>query len=578
MAPTCHRRSAVASATLPRCGAAAGGAAKFGDFTEANQRGSPQLAGSLTTRKENHVTTHRSDGEVLQISPKDYARRWKTLAMLALSLLIIGLDNTILNVALPSLQEEFDASSSTLQWIVDSYLLVFAGLLLTMGTIGDRFGRKRALQLGLLLFGGASLAVLVVDTANQLIAVRAAMGVGGALIMPATLSIITNVFPKEERGKAIGIWAAMGAVGIGLGPLGGGLLLEWFDWTAVFLVNVPVAAIALAAGAVLVPNSRDPEPGAFDFAGALLSITTLVTLVYGIIEAPERGWTDPLVLASFGVAAALAVGFVRWERRTASPMLNLSYFRNPRFSVASAGLGFASFALFGAIFAMTQYLQDAHGYSALEAGGAMVPLAFGLMMGAGSSHKLVPKVGPAKVMVAGLVGLGTMLSLTLMWTPDMAYWPIGLWFFGVALSMGWILGTATASVMGSVPEEKSGVASAMNDVTRQVGGALGTAVIGSLIASIYSSKIADSVETLPEEQRGVAGDSVGQANAVAETLPAADGANLVDEAGRAFTDALGFGFGAAAVVAVLGAVAVRRWLPARPQRDDTDVVDLPQAA
>jgi MFS transporter, DHA2 family, multidrug resistance protein len=578
MAPTCHRRSAVASATLPRCGAAAGGAAKFGDFTEANQRGSPQLAGSLTTRKENHVTTHRSDGEVLQISPKDYARRWKTLAVLALSLLIIGLDNTILNVALPSLQEEFDASSSTLQWIVDSYLLVFAGLLLTMGTIGDRFGRKRALQLGLLLFGGASLAVLVVDTANQLIAVRAAMGVGGALIMPATLSIITNVFPKEERGKAIGIWAAMGAVGIGLGPLGGGLLLEWFDWTAVFLVNVPVAAIALAAGAVLVPNSRDPEPGAFDFAGALLSITTLVTLVYGIIEAPERGWTDPLVLASFGVAAALAVGFVRWERRTASPMLNLSYFRNPRFSVASAGLGFASFALFGAIFAMTQYLQDAHGYSALEAGGAMVPLAFGLMMGAGSSHKLVPKVGPAKVMVAGLVGLGTMLSLTLMWTPDMAYWPIGLWFFGVALSMGWILGTATASVMGSVPEEKSGVASAMNDVTRQVGGALGTAVIGSLIASIYSSKIADSVETLPEEQRGVAGDSVGQANAVAETLPAADGANLVDEAGRAFTDALGIGFGSAVVVAVLGAVAVWRWLPARPQRDDTDVVDLPQAA
>ena len=208
----------------------------------------------------------------MTIDSVHYARRWKTLAVLSLALLIIGLDNTILNVALPSLQKHFDASSSTLQWIVDSYLLVFAGLLLTMGTIGDRFGRKRALQTGLALFGGSSLAVLFVDSANGLIAVRAAMGIGGALIMPATLSIISNVFPREERGKAIGIWAGMASMGIGLGPLFGGLLLEYFDWTSVFLLNVPVAAIAIAAGAVLVPESRDPEPGAFDFVGALLSV------------------------------------------------------------------------------------------------------------------------------------------------------------------------------------------------------------------------------------------------------------------------------------------------------------------
>jgi Na+/melibiose symporter-like transporter len=258
-------------------------------------------------------------------------------------------------------------------------------------------------------------------------------------------------------------------------------------------------------------------------------------------------------------------------------MLDLSYFRNPRFSVASLGLSMASFALFGAIFAMTQFLQDAHGYSALEAGAGMVPLAFGLVMGAGSSHKLVAKVGTAKVMSAGLVGLGTMLSLTLLWSPDMSYWPIGLWFYGVALSMGWILGPATTSVMSSVPEEKSGVASAMNDVTRQVGGALGTAVIGSLIASIYSSKMEDSVATLPEGQRHVAEDSVGQANAVAETLPAAEGASLADSAARAFTDAMGLGFGAAAIIAVLGAVAVRRWLPAKPRSDEVDVSGVPAA-
>jgi EmrB/QacA subfamily drug resistance transporter len=508
------------------------------------------------------------------IDPKVYARRWKTLAVLSLSLLIIGLDNTILNVALPSLQEEFNCSSSTLQWIVDSYLLVFAGLLLTMGTLGDRFGRKRALQAGLLLFGGASLAVLVVDSSSQLIAVRSAMGVGGALIMPATLSVITNVFPREERTKAIGIWAAFAAVGIGLGPLFGGLLLEWFDWESVFLLNVPVSAIALAAGFVLVPNSRDPQPGAFDLVGATLSVTTLGTLVYGIIEAPNSGWTDPVILGCFAAAAAFATAFVRWELRTAQPMLNLDFFRSPRFSVASGGIGIASFALMGGIFALTQFLQDAHGYSALQAGGAMVPLAFGLVTGAGSSTKIVPRIGTTKVVTAGLLGMSILLSLSLLWSADMPYWPLGLWFFGLAVSMGWVMAPATDSVMGAVPEEKSGVASAMNDVTRQVGGALGTAIIGSLIASFYSARISEDVAALPEPARSAAKDSIGQANAVATTLPHTEGASLAGSAADAFTGALGIGFAVAAGVALLGAIAVKRWLPARHA---APVVELPAA-
>src|SRR3954467_14618888 len=221
----------------------------------------------------------------MTIDPTTYARRWKTLGVLALSLLIIGLDNTILNVALPSLQKEFDASSSTLPWIVDSYLLVFAGLLLTMGTLGDRFGRKRALQAGLALFGGASVAVLFVDTANQLIAVRAVMGIGGAMIMPATLSVISNVFPRGGRGKAIGIWAGMASIGIGLGPLFGGLLLEFFDWQSVFLLHGAVAGVPLALGFRDVPGSHDPKPGPFHLPGAALSVAALGTLVYGIIEA-----------------------------------------------------------------------------------------------------------------------------------------------------------------------------------------------------------------------------------------------------------------------------------------------------
>jgi EmrB/QacA subfamily drug resistance transporter len=505
------------------------------------------------------------------INQKVYERRWKTLAVLSLSLLIIGLDNTILNVALPSLQEHFDASASTLQWIVDSYLLVFACLLLTAGTLGDRFGRKRALQAGLVLFGGSSLAALVVQTSGQLIAVRSVMGIGGALIMPATLSIISNVFPREERAKAIGIWAAFAAVGVGLGPLFGGLLLKWFSWESVFLLNVPVAAIALAAGVVLVPNSRDPKPGAFDLFGAALSAAALGTLVYGLIEAPDKGWTDPLILGSFLTAAVLAVAFVRWELHTRSPMLNLSFFRNRRFSIASLGIGIASFSLFGAIFGTTQYLQDAHGYSALQAGAAMVPLAVGMMMGAGSSTKLVPRLGTTRIATAGLLGMTGVLTVTLLWSHDMAYWPIGLWFWGAALSMGWVMAPSTDSVMGAVPEAKAGVASAMNDVTRQVAGALGTAVIGSLITSFYGSRIADDVASLPEPARSAAKESIGQANAIAAELPTSQGDSLAHSAATAFTGALGLTFAIAAGVALVGALVVRRWLPARHAAEVVEV-------
>jgi MFS transporter, DHA2 family, multidrug resistance protein len=479
-----------------------------------------------------------------------YARRWKILAVLSLSLLIIGLDNTILNVALPSLQKEFGASTSTLQWMVDSYLLVFAGLLLTTGTLGDRFGRKLALQAGLVLFGGGSLAVLLVQTSGQLIAVRSIVGLGAALIMPATLSIISNVFPREERGKAIGVWAGMASIGIGLGPFLGGLLLEYFDWSSVFLLNVPVAAAALVLGFVLVPESRDPEPGAFDVPGALLSVASLVSVVYGVIEAPERGWSDPLILGCFAAFLALGFAFVRWELHTKEPMLNLDFFRNPRFSVASGAMSIAFFSLFGASFALTQFLQDAQGYSALEAGAAQIPLAFGLLMGSVSSMKLSERVGTTCVVVAGLILLAVLLGCSVFWYAGMPYLPLGAWFFGVAFSMGWVAGPATDSVMGAVPEEKAGVASAMNDVTRQVAGALGTAVIGSLITSFYTSG-------------GGVGDSIGEAKAMAAQLPADQAAHLMDSAADTFTSALANGFVIAGGVAIVAAVIAKLWLPAR---------------
>jgi hypothetical protein len=317
----------------------------------------------------------------------------------------------------------------------------------------------------------------------------------------------------------------------------------------------------------VVPDSRDPNPGRFDVPGALLSIGALVALIYAVIEAPERGWLDPGILGAFGGALMLGVAFVAWELRTAAPMLDLSLFRNPRFSIGSLSISLAFFSLFGAIFALTQFLQFAKDYSPLQAGAAMVPLAFGLMLGATRSAKAAEKVGTRRVVAGGLIGLGITLTTTLLWTSAMPYWPIGLWFFFGALSMGCVMGPATASVMGAVPKEKAGVGSAMNDVTRQVGGSLGTAVIGSLVASFYGSRVSDGASGLPLGARSAVTDSIGSADAVAAQLPANQGAALSHAAASAFTDALGLGLCAAAVAAFVAAVVVIRRLPARASFD-----------
>src|SRR5215204_1868632 len=359
--------------------------------------------------------TSMSSATVSQaVDPQVHARRWKTLAVLSLSLVVIGLDTTILNIALPTLQRHFNASPSALQWMLDAYLLVFSGLLLVFGTLGDRFGRKLALEIGIAVFGLASVGALLADSAAGVIGVRAAMGIGAALIMPATLSIIANVFSGEERGKAIGIWAALAAIGIwaalaaigiGLGPLVGGLLLHWFAWWSVFLLNVPVAAAALALGVRYVPESRDPGPGSFDLRGAALSTLGFTALVYGIVEAPRDGWLSAPVLASFAIAGVLLGTFVWWERRIAEPMVDLGFFRNRRFSVGTAAVSITFFAMLGGIFAITQYLQFAHGYSAIQAGALMTPMAVGLMVGAGSSHKAVARLGTARVVATGMTGV-----------------------------------------------------------------------------------------------------------------------------------------------------------------------------
>jgi EmrB/QacA subfamily drug resistance transporter len=505
----------------------------------------------------------------MTVDSVQYARRWKTLGVLSLSLVIIGLDNTILNVALPTLQDELDASPSKLQWMVDSYLLVFASLLLVFGTLGDRFGRKLALQAGVSIFGLASLGAVVADSADQVIAVRAAMGIGAALIMPATLSIIANVFSGEERGKAIAIWAALAAVGIGLGPLAGGLLLEVFAWPAVFLVNVPVAVAALVFGMRYVPESRDPRPGSFDLLGAALSAAGFSALVYGIIEAPDQGWTSGLVLGSLASSVALLGAFVWWEGRTEDPMLDLRFFRSARFSVGTGAVSVAFFALLGAIFALTQYLQFAHGYSAIEAGVIMSPIALGLMMGAGSSSKAVRRLGTARVVAMGLGGLAVLLAVTSLWDATTDALLLAAWFFGLALAMGWVMAPATEAVIGAVPAAKSGVASATNTVARMVSGALGVAVVGSLVSSLYSADVEGSLDALPPQAQTAAESSVGAASAIAAQLPNNAAEEVLTATGDAFTQAMGTGLLVAAALAGAMAVVVIRFLPARPSEEAT---------
>ncbi len=500
-----------------------------------------------------------------------YERRWWTLGVLSLSLLVIGLDNTILNIAIPTLQVDLDASAAELQWMVDSYVLVFAGLLLTMGTLGDRFGRGKAMSIGLVVFGLGSLAAAFTSTPVGLISARGVMGIGGALIMPATLSILTDVFPREERGRAIGIWAAVSGIGIGIGPVIGGLLLEYFWWGSVFLVNVPVVIAALIAGYFLVPASRDPEATPVDVPGAILSMVAISAFVFGIIEGPARGWSDPLVVAGLVATVVFGTLFVVVERRSAHPMLNLDYFRNRRFSMGAAAVSIAFFSLFGVIFLLTQYLQFVHGYSALEAGIRTAPVAVGIALGSAFAPRFAERFGTTRVVSAGLVLLASVLGVFTTFGIETAYWVILVSLIAMAFGMGNVMAPSTDAVMGAVPVAKAGVASATNDVTRQVAGAIGVAVSGSVFNSAYASNMTDAVAGLPGEAAEAAGNSVGAAIAVAGQLPAAAGELLTAAARQGFVDAMGVAIWIAIGVALTGAVLVARFMPAGHSPEDSPV-------
>ena len=499
-----------------------------------------------------------------------YRRRWWTLAVLNLSLLVIGLDNTILNVAIPTLQRELGATNAELQWIIDSYVLVFAGLLLAAGALGDRYGRKRALQAGLAVFGIASIASALSTTPNQLIAARSLMGVGGAFIMPATLSILTNVFPTEERARAIGIWAGVAGLGIGLGPIAGGWLLEHFAWGSVFLVNVPLVLLAIGAGVVLVPESRDPHAPPVDWGGALLSIAGLSLLVWAIIQAPVYGLADARTWAAIAVSIGLLAAFALWEARARYPMLELRFFESPRFTWACLSVTLVFFALFGSLFGITQLMQFVFGYSALEAGTRLAPIALAIMAGAILSSRGTELLG-GKVMVA--LGLTVVASglLYLGLEGGDGYTQVLTAMVVLGAGMGLAMTPATDAIMGSLPLAKAGVGSAMNDTTRQVGGALGIAILGSVLSSAYTRGIDEATAGLPPEAAEAASDSVGAALAVAAQLGGPAGDALAAAARGAFIDAMSTATIIAAGIAFLGALLALAFLPARETRTQAEI-------
>src|SRR4051794_4027508 len=393
---------------------------------------------------------------------RDYERRWWTLGVLCISLVMIVMANASLNVALPTLAESLHTGASGLQWIVDAYSLVFAGLLLTAGSLGDRYGRRLALNGGLVLFGAASLFAMTSSSAGAVIGSRAVMGVGAAFVMPATLSILAHVFPPNERPRAIAIWAGFAGLDAALGGVVSGLLLEHFWWGSIFLINVVVVGIALVAGFFLIPRSREKIHAPLDPLGALLSIVGLGALVYGIIEAPDHGWASTQTLLTFGFALVVLGAFVAWELHAEEPMLDLRFFKNPRFTAATTAITLVFFAMFGAFFIFTQYLQFVQGYDPLSAGLRILPWALAYMVSATQSAKMVERFGQRVVVSSGLVVSGggfAIIAATSSLTSN--YWLFALGLVVQALGMGMTTAPSTGAIMRALPLHKAGVGSAV---------------------------------------------------------------------------------------------------------------------
>ncbi len=493
------------------------------------------------------------------------------LAALLLAAFLVNLDTTLVNVALPAMVRQLHATTTQLQWVVDSFNLVFAALLLTFGSLSDRFGRKRMLLAGLTVFGAASLAGGFTTNAAQLIAARSVMGLGAAITFPATLSLISNVFTgRRERARAIGLWGAIAGVAIAMGPIVGGWLLEHFSWAAIFTAMAPVAALAAAGAALAVPESKDPDAAAPDIPGLVLSAAAMGLGVFTLIEAPAYGWTAGRTVAGFAAAALLLAAFVWRERSAAHPMLDVRLFRNLRFSAASGAVTVSFFTLFGFIFLITQYFQFVRGYGPLSTGVRLLPVALSVGAGSVAGTQLAVRAGTKVIVTTGLVAMAAFYGWVAATTSaTLSYGIIAAQMVLYGLGMGLTSAPATESIMGAITRAKAGVGSAVNDSTRLIGGTLGVAVIGSIYASVYGARLTAALPAAtPGRVAAIAHQSVGAAYTAAGQLAAlghpALGLALQHAATSAFLRGLTTGALVAGAVAAAGALLAITFLPAQP--------------
>jgi EmrB/QacA subfamily drug resistance transporter len=501
-----------------------------------------------------HTSLDADRARPLHEDPRIHARRWFLLAMMCLSLVLVVMSVSGLVTAIPTMQEELGASASQIQWILDAYAIVFAGSLLTAGALGDRFGRKRALLSGLVVFGLGSLFAGVASSAEQVIAGRAVMGIGAALVMPATLSIITTIFPPEERPRAIAMWAGFAGAGGAIGPIVSGALLERYWWGAAVLVNLPLVALTFIAIWTFAPESRDETKTPLDPVGAILSLAGLGALVYAIIQGGEDGFANASVLTA-GVVAIVTLGaFVQWERRSSHPMLPLTLFNDRRFSLGSGVITVSFFVLFGFFFLATQYLQFARGYSPFLAGAALLPLPVTFVVLSAPSAGFAARFGAARVMAAGLVIVGLGFAMVSSLEPGTSYLLLAAAFAVMGAGMGITAAPATGELMSAVPLSKAGVGSAVNDTTRELGGALGIAILGSIANSAYRASIDLGGLGLASTARSLGQDSIGGAARVAGTVPGAGAVHA--RAAVAFTDAFNVASIVSIVVVAAAALAV----------------------